>query len=47
MLVNAKPLANGDELHWERATAKSFATSKSYIATKDWNKGSKRRKLDD
>jgi hypothetical protein len=35
----------GDELVWEKASAKGFANSKSYITDKHWQKGAKRRKV--
>ena len=45
VLVNTKPLEVGDELVWEKASAKGFANSKSYITDKHWQKGAKRRKV--
>jgi hypothetical protein len=49
ILVNIKPLQKGDELSWDKSTAKTLATQRSKVTTKElmqsFNLANKKRKL--
>ena len=46
ILVNSKPIQNGEELLWDKASAKSFSSMRSVVTMADCTKAAKRRKID-
>ena len=46
VLTNHKDIPAGEELMWDKTTAKKFHSMRYYVAEADFKKGSKKRKVD-
>ena len=46
ILVNSKPIQNGEEFLWDKASAKSFSSMRSFVTMADCTNAAKRRKID-